>query len=155
MIIETRASIDIARPVEEVFDLATDLNRLPEYMTKVGPIPGVLGVEMVDGQTPRAGARRRVRMSDRSTIGEEVVSLDRPTRHGYRWLNPPALPFSLIVRGAEADWRFTPAGSGTRIDWTYRFTLSTFLVYPMAALIVALFRRWMTNALERIARAAS
>ena len=150
MNIQAVARIEIPRPVEKVFDVATDYRRLHEFMTKVGPIPAVLSIKMDKDAVPATGATRSVSMSDRSTIGEEILALDRPTRHHYRWMNPPAMPFGLLIRGGEADWRFTRAGDGTRVEWTYPFTLSTFLVYPLAALVVVIFRKWMTNALERI-----
>ena len=154
MKIQTRAGIEIASPVERAFDLAVDMARLSEFMTKVGPIPGVVSIVMLDGRSPETGAQRTVTMSDGSAIVEEILALDRPRRHSYRWRNPPGLPFSLLVRGAEADWVFTAQGGGTRIDWTYTFRLSTFIAYPLAALVVMLFRRWMVNALERLNSAA-
>jgi len=155
MKIQTRAGIDIASPVERVFDLAVDMARVSELMTRVGPIPGVVSMEMLDGRSPGAGAQRTVTMSDGSAIVEEILALDRPLRHAYRWRNPPGPPFSLLVRGAEADWVFTARDGGARVDWTYTFTLTSFLAYPLAALVVMLFRRWMVNALERLKRAAA
>jgi uncharacterized protein YndB with AHSA1/START domain len=150
MTIEARATIDIPGPRERVFDVAVDAARLPEYMTRKGPIPAVTSVEMLDGRAPEAGARRLVTMSDRSRIIEEIVALERPTRHVYRWLDRPAFPFSLLVRGAEAEWTFSGADGTTRVDWTYRFDLTTPLVYPLGLAAGALFRRWMGNALERL-----
>ena len=155
MKIQTRAGIDIASPVERVFDLAVDMARLCELMTKVGPIPGVASMEMQGGRSPGVGAQRTVTMTDGSTIVEEILALDRPRRHAYRWRNPPGPPFSLLVRGAEADWAFTARDGGARIDWTYTFTLTSFIAYPLAALVVMLFRRWMVNALEHLKSAAA
>jgi hypothetical protein len=61
---------------------------------------------------------------------EEITVQERPRAYRYRWLNPPAAPFSLMVRGAESDWTFRPAGAGTAVDWTYTFELTTPLGLP-------------------------
>src|SRR5688500_8813279 len=109
MMQKTQVSVEIARPREQVFDAATDPEKLPRLMKKVGPIPGVVSVEM---QGP---SRRRVTMSDRSVIGEEITVLDRPQAYRYRWSSPPPPPFNLLVRAGESDWRFSPANGGTRV----------------------------------------
>ena len=153
MKLSTRASIEIPRPPEAVFDAATDHTRLHTVMKKMGPIPGVLSVEMENGAKPAAGATRAVKMSDGSTMREEITVQDRPRAHRYRWLNPPAAPFSLLVRGADSDWVFRPAGGGTVIDWTYSFDLTSPLAYPLAAPVIWLFNRWMRAALEELRKA--
>ena len=153
MQLSTRASIEIPRPPEAVFDAATDHTRLHTVMKRTGPIPGVLSVEMEKGATPGVGATRSVKMSDGSTMREEITVHDRGKAHRYRWLNPPAAPFSLMVRGAESDWSFRPSGGGTVIDWTYTFDLTSPLVYPLAAPVIWLFNRWMKAALGELRKA--
>jgi uncharacterized protein YndB with AHSA1/START domain len=150
MQLATRAEIEIARSPGEVFDLAASCDGFPRFLHPLGPVPGVAGAEMLDASAPKPGARRRVRMTDGSTMDEELLAFERPTRHRYRWAHPPAPPFSLLVRGGEGDWTFSPAGDGTRIAWDYRFELTTPLVYPLAAVVVLLFRRWMAGGLGRL-----
>jgi hypothetical protein len=86
-------------------------------------------------------------MTDGSVVREEVLAWERPSRHRYRWLDPPAFPFSLLVRSGEGDWRFAPADGGTRIEWVYTFELTSPLVSPLAAALMPVFRRWMQRAL--------
>jgi len=148
--LEVHASRVIGAPTEKVFDFAVASENLPRILKVFGPIPGITSIEMLDGATLATGARRRVRMSDGSEIFEEVTALDRPRRHSYRWLNAPAPPFSLLVRRGEADWIFTASAQGTRIEWTYRFELTSPLAAPLAAVVMMLFKRWMQRGLERI-----
>jgi hypothetical protein len=148
--IHTRASVVVPRPVEAVFDFATSPSSFPAFMKPRAPIPGVSAVNVDGDGVTRAGATRRVAMSDGSTMGEEVLEHERPRRHAYRWMNPPRLPFSLLVRGARAAWSFAPEGAGTRIDWSYSFELTTPLVYPLGALVVKLFQGWMLAGLRGI-----
>jgi len=153
MEIRTLAAQDFAAPIDTVFDLAVDHRQFSRFMKKTGPIPGIAEAEIEGGGKVTKGARRRVKMTDGSTMEEEIVALERPSRHQYRWLNRPAFPFSLLVRGAEATWTFVPKGSGARVEWRYRFELTSPLVYPLAAPVVSIFRRWMANALAAMAKA--
>lgn len=150
MQIQTRASVQVPRPVDPVFAFATTPSNFATFMKPRPPIPGVSAVVVEgDGET-RVGARRRVAMSDGSAMGEEVLGHERSKRHAYKWLNPPKAPFSLLVRGASAEWIFAPEDGGTRIDWTYTFELTTPLVYPLATVTLKLFQRWMAAALRGI-----
>ena len=88
-------------------------------------------------------------MSDGRIVGEELLAYDRPARHRYRWLRPPAFPFSLLVSGGEGDWRFTGVNGGTRIEWDYTFELRSPLAWPVALALKAIFGRWMQRALLR------
>ena len=150
MHVQIRASTEVPRPLEATFDFATAADGFAKVLRPVPPIPGVRGAEIVGGGEPKTGGRRVVHMTDGSTVYEELLAWERPKRHRYRWASKPAFPFSLLVRAGEGDWHFSPAGTGTRIDWTYRFELTTPLVYPLALLVTALFRRWMQAGLDAI-----
>lgn len=150
MQVQTQASVVVERPVEAVFDFAVAPESQPLLLRAAPPIPGVTGIEMLDGRAPETGARRRVLLSDGSTLREEVVALERPHRHRYRWLDPPAAPLHLLVSAAEGDWVFSGHGERTRIDWTYTFTLTSPLLYPLALAVAWLFGRWMQQSLDRI-----
>jgi len=150
MQLTTRARIQVPRPPDQVFDFAVSTESFPRMMQPLGPIPGIVSMEMQGGARPARGARRRVTMTDGSVINEELLAYERPTRHQYRWLDPPKFPFSLLVKRGEGDFRFAPAEGGTRIEWTYRFQLTTPLVVGMTLPVLFLFRRWMKQGLTRI-----
>lgn len=150
MKLDTRATVHVQRPPEEVFDFAVANQSLPRLLLPFGPIPGVTAVELIEGSELRAGGRRRVSMTDGSAMIEEILALDRPLRHEYRWTHPPPAPFSLLIRSGHAVWDFAPERGGTRVEWRYTFELTSPLALPLAAPAVALFRRWMGRALERI-----
>lgn len=149
MKLTARASVEIPKPVDQVFDFATSCEGFPRFIWAFGPIPGITRAEMVGGQAPKAGAERHIYTSDGNVVEEELLAYDRPSRHRYRWLKPPAFPFSLLVRTAEGDWRFTETSGGTRIDWDYSFELTSAFVLPFAPPFMFLFRRFMQRALLR------
>jgi hypothetical protein len=155
MQIETRAQIEIAAAPEAVFDVAADIRNFPRAMRPLGIIPGVASVEMAAGATPSAGAHRFVKLTDGSVVEEEILAFDRPSQHRYRWVHPPAPPFSLVVRAGEGTWSFTPSehGQGTVVVWTYRFELTSVFAYPVALFVVSRFRRWMEQSLKHVREA--
>jgi uncharacterized protein YndB with AHSA1/START domain len=150
MAIEAHAEIEIPKPVDEVFALATSCAGFPRFLLRMGPIPAVASAVLVDAAEPKPGGRRRLVLGDGSTMEEEILAFDRPSRHRYRWGAPPAPPFSWLVRGAEGDWTFSPEGAGTRVRWTYRFEPASSLAALFARPVVLLFQRWMQRGLERL-----
>ena len=61
----------------------------------------------------------------------------------------------MIIRGAEADWRLSASGQGTRIDWDYAFELSSPLVAPLGWLVLRLFERFMQRGLVEVQKAVA
>lgn len=150
MRVSTRAEVEVERPIEEVFDFATACDGFQLFLFTVGPIPGVAGSRMVDAPAPKAGAKRDVRLTDGTTIHEVLLAYDRPSRHHYRWLKPPAPPFSWLVKCGEGDWTFSATQKGTRIVWLYHFDLTSPLARVLSPALLWFFRRWMQTGLERL-----
>lgn len=122
-----------------VFAEATSLEGLPKTFTGFGPIPGVLRAEVVGGGELKEGATRRVYNSDGSAIDEVIEALRAPERHAYRLVRGFKPPFNLLVREALSDWRFSPSAKGTRLEWSYTFTLTSPLAFPVTAPLVKVF----------------
>jgi hypothetical protein len=157
MRLDARARIELVVSPEEAFDLVADLRNFPRLMRPRGIIPGISGAEMVAGAVPSAGAHRMIKLTDGNVVEEEILAFDRPSQHRYRWMHPPARPFSLIVSGAEGTWTFEPSerGHGTTLIWNYRFALTSVFAYPIALLIIVSFRRFMEQTLEQVRAALS
>jgi len=150
MLITRHVHFESRHPVDRVFDFSVDCQNFPKYVHKTGIIPGVERVEP-EGEDPLApGSRRRVHMTDGSSMVEELTACERPSRHAYRWASLPAVPFRWMVRAAEAHLRFMPTATGTRITWDYAFTLTTPLLYPVTALVLVLFEKWMDAAMANL-----
>ncbi|HEY8515103.1 MAG TPA: SRPBCC family protein [Candidatus Binatia bacterium] len=150
MRIEVAAGVEVERPADEVFAFAVAPESFPRFVHALGPIPAIARIEVLDGRPNEPGARRRVTMSDGSEVLEEVLALDPPRRHAYRWISRPVAPLHLLVRGAEGEWRFAPTERGTHVNWTYTFDLTTPLVWPLAFATLQIFRLWMQRALDRL-----
>jgi uncharacterized protein YndB with AHSA1/START domain len=150
MQIAIRVQTQLDQAPQDVFDALADLRNFPRFIARLGPIPGVADVQWLDGAQPGAGARRRLAMSDGTTVDEEVLVFERGTEHRYRWVHPPAPPFSFLVSGGEGCFTFDRSGHGTKLVWSYALTLTSPLAYPLALPVTWLFRRWMAQGLSRV-----
>jgi ribosome-associated toxin RatA of RatAB toxin-antitoxin module len=149
MHLDAKLELSVAYSPEQVFDLVGDHRNFPRTVAKTLLVPGVVRSDVLPGSAESGvGSRRRLTLTDGTFMDEEVTAFVRPVEHSYRWLKPPPMPIALIVRSAEGSWRFTPDAVGTRIDWRYRFQLSSPLVLPLALPLVAAFRSWMHQSAE-------
>lgn len=143
--------VDLAYPLPAVWNAAATIENLPRTFGPVAPIPGVRAAEVQGGGALSVGSVRLVHLTDGSTSREEILALEERARHTYRLMDLPP-PFSWLVRHAVSDWRFAAAGSGSTIDWSYTFTLTTPLAWPLAKILVWLFGRAMDGNLAGIRR---
>lgn len=135
---------------DAVFALMVDPDRFPSMFEGYGPIPAIRSVTL---DTPLAvGATRRIHNTDGTTLTEQVTALDRPVRHAYT-LGGFRPPFSWLVTRGESDWTLSAQASGTHVRWIYDFTLTSALVYPLAAVLLKFFMgRAMQRCLDNMAR---
>ena len=107
-----RGSIEIARPVEEVFDTVADLRNEPRYNTKMTGV-----VKLTDGPIG-AGTRFEATVESRGRplpVTVEYTAFDRPRLLGSR----SAMAGSV----AEGTVRCDPTRSGTRFTWDWEVTV--------------------------------
>ncbi|MEX1362814.1 MAG: SRPBCC family protein [Nannocystaceae bacterium] len=149
MHVAATAQTEIRRPVAEVFDRLVATRSLPELCLPYGPLAGIVDARIEGDATLAAGVRRVVTMSDGAVLVEDVLELERPQTHAYRWTGGLRLPASLLVRSGEGRWAFSESDGVTTVQWRYRLELTSPLAYPVALLLVRLFDRWMQRALDR------
>ena len=101
-------SIEIARPVEDVFDFVADQTNEPTYN------PQMARCEQVAPGPVAVGTRFRSLMRSRLAevpMESEVLELERPRRVRTRTTMD-----SAVVDGSLS---FAPAGAGTRMSWDW------------------------------------
>ncbi len=135
----------------EVFALAVDPARFP--FPGYGPIAAVRTITL--DASLAVGSTRKIHNADGSVLTETVTVLDAPRHHAYE-LSGFVAPFAWLVQLGEADWRLRPAGDGTDVTWTYRFTLASALAWPLAAPLLHVFmQRAMARSLAAMAAIVS
>ena len=98
-------TVDIAAPVEQVFDLWTNLERLHEW------IEGISKVTDVTGPSDRAGTRYTIWFGGMRSPSE-ILEAERPHRLRTRFGN-------RMLRG-ETRVTFEPTATGTRLTQEFR-----------------------------------
>jgi hypothetical protein len=152
MFLDAHAAITVPGPAEAAFDLAVDAAGFHRFMGRLGPIPGVVKAAVIGTGPLVPGLRRRLEMTDGTVVLEEIVEHRRPSLHAYRWVRAPAPLFSLLVATGASTWTFISEDGATRVDWSYRFGLTSPLAWPLALPVTWLFSAWMARALAALAR---
>lgn len=151
MFVRTSANVVVAKPIEEVFDLATNMEEFHKVFTGWGPISGNARVEQLDKGRPRPGSRRRVIGKDGSVILEEIHQFTRPAAHRYRIVSGLPQPLGMLVNYGDAAWRFKAITGGTSITWDYKFKVKNVAAIPATSAIIKIpFQRAMQRCLNNI-----
>jgi hypothetical protein len=154
MSIEVNASVTTRGTPDAVFaEAAGKVENLARFFTGYGGvIPGIREARLEGDGVMRAGALRRVQLSDGSVIKERILRFEPPLVHAYDMAEMNTLQ-KLLCTNMESTWRFSPAEGGTRIDWHYRIDPRGLLVRPLCVVVAKLFERAMQRCLNHIAAA--
>ncbi|MGH8049556.1 MAG: SRPBCC family protein [Methylococcales bacterium] len=143
MKIVCQATRDFNCGPEPIFELMVDAGSFPACFTGYGLIPAIRKVRLVE---PLAvGVIRHIYNADNSVLTEQVTVLEKPHRHAYT-LSGFQAPFSWLVKKGESDWQLKKQGNASHVRWTYEFTLTSFLLYPVCYVLLKFF---MQRAMQR------
>ncbi|SFX72525.1 SRPBCC family protein [Streptomyces atratus] len=104
-------------PVRLIF--AAEVSAAPEevYRALADDVPGWPGwfTAVTAARPTEGGAGREVRLKGGFVIRETIMATEPGKRYAYRadQTNAPGM------RALLEDWRLTPAGTGTRVRWTF------------------------------------
>ncbi|WP_353951551.1 SRPBCC family protein [Knoellia sp. S7-12] len=136
--------------VEEAFDRLLP-HPLPEVFSRRRlAIPPIKGVRGQSGTWGAVGQTRTILLADGGTMLETLTAVERPRSFDYT-ITDVAGAMKPLVAGAEGRWTFEPAGTGTRITWSWVLTPTTAgrLVMPMFG---AMWNGYARQALEEVER---
>jgi hypothetical protein len=95
------------------------------------------------------GQSRRIVLSDGGAMTERLTVVERPTVFGYR-IDELKGPLRLMVSSVTGEWRFEPAGTGTRITWTWDLTPASGPGRYALPAFARMWRGYARQALEEI-----
>ena len=149
VIIKT-ASIDVRRPVEEVFDFVTDENSLPKILPKLGPIHAVTGSTIIKGPWRQAGATRTLHFDSGDTLKEQLLAFNRPFYFSYS-ISEFSNFAKHLTRIAYGQWWFSAMEGGTHIDWKYSFLPKNAFTRPVVSLFMnKYYEKYMNQCLHLV-----
>ena len=140
------------REPASIFELMIDAASFPGCFTGYGLIPAIVSIGL--NEPLAVGVIRHIYNADGSVLNETVTLLDKPNRHCYI-LSGFKAPFSWLVRQGESDWQLSKLERETHVRWTYEFTPTTFLLYPICFILLKFFmqsamRRCLENMSDRL-----
>lgn len=73
------------------------------------------------GAWDTAGETRTIVLADGATMRETLTAIEAPASFSYE-ITPLSGPLKLLVGHVAGRWAFSPAGTGTRITWSWDVT---------------------------------
>jgi hypothetical protein len=138
--------VEVDRAFDEV--LAEPLPRV--FSRRYGAIAPVQEVRDQTGDAwGTVGQSRRIVLSDGGAMTERLTTVERPTAFGYD-ISDLKGPLKLLVSSATGEWRFEPAGTGTRITWTWVLEPASGVGRYALPVFARLWRGYARQALEEV-----
>ena len=128
--LQMKCSRAIAAPVERVFELASDLRGAP------GRVKAITKMNVLTEGPVRKGTRfreTRLMFGREATEEMEITAFNRP--HGY------TVECTSCGCHYMTEFRFTPAGSSTEVEMTFKAVPLTFMARIMGTLMRPLAKK--------------
>ncbi|NYI79259.1 SRPBCC family protein [Nocardioides panzhihuensis] len=112
-----------AIPVEPEMALALVLPApLPKiFGRRYAAITPITEIRDQTGAWDTAGQTRTIVLADGATMQETLTAIDAPSSFSYE-ITPLSGPLKLLVGHVVGRWSFSPAGTGTRVTWSWDVT---------------------------------
>ncbi|MBV9092005.1 MAG: SRPBCC family protein [Mycobacteriaceae bacterium] len=117
------------------------------FCRRYGPIPPIKAVRNQTGEWDSVGQTRTVVLSGGGTMREELTHIDAPHSFDYI-LSDITGPMSPLVSRIDGEWRFAPAGTGTRVTWRWAIQPKSRLAAPALPVFGRLWQGYARQALE-------
>lgn len=95
------------------------------------------------------GQIRRIFMAGGGSLTETLLTVRHPESFTYR-LSDITGPTSLIATSIDGEWRFSPAGTGTRITWSWEVQPSSALAAVGMSVFETMWQGYARAALESV-----
>lgn len=133
-----REKVLLPVPPAEAYDFLLSTEAVPMF-EGYGPVPGIERL-VWEGQSDVVGSEGVVHSVDGSTHRERVLVADRPHLYVIKiWDFSSA--FRFLTNNARESWTLEPNTQGTSAAREFSFTLRSPLLYPLARVVAAGFRR--------------
>jgi hypothetical protein len=105
--------------VQTAYDVVRPVPLAQLFCRRYGPMPPIRETRGHDGEwATEVGQTRTIVLADGGTLFETITELDPPHAFAYQ-ITDIAGPMKPLVRKLDGRWDFTPAGTGTRVSWTW------------------------------------
>lgn len=136
---------------DEAFTRTLEMPLNAIFTRRYGPIPAIRDTA---GDTPwnTPGQRRTIRLADGGSLQESLETVEPPHRFTYV-LTEPTGPLAPLVERIDGTWAFEPAGTGTRVTWSWTAHPRAPWTRPLLIAFAAAWRGYADRALEDLSEA--
>ena len=149
--VHAEASHSVPVPVGQAYDAVLTAPLPAIFSRRFGPLPPIREVRDQSGEWGAGGVgqTRTIVTADRGTMLEELTILEPPGRFGYT-LSRITGPMKPLVAHVEGEWSFAPAGTGTRITWTWTFHPANGVAGMLLPALARMWRGYARQGLEEV-----
>jgi hypothetical protein len=96
-----------------------------------------------------AGETRTIVLADGATMRETLTGIDSPSSFSYE-ITPLSGPLKLLVGHVAGRWSFAPAGTGTRVTWSWDVTPASGVASFAMPVIGRMWKGYARQSLESL-----
>lgn len=150
MTTQLRSSRSFPVPVERAYDQVLPMPLPSLFSRRYGPISPVSGVRGQAGAWgDGVGQTRTIVLADGGTMRETLVHLERPSRFAYS-IDRITGPMKPLVGSAQGAWTFEPAGTGTRVTWSWDVEAANAVGARLMPVFARLWQGFARQGLEQL-----
>ncbi|MEM7373692.1 MAG: SRPBCC family protein [Bacteroidota bacterium] len=147
-ILKREATVLVSSTKEEAFDYISSSEKLPEWLKKVGMIPGAKHVEELDDSYDKIGQQRKVIFEGGSSAVEQLLTRNFPMNYSYK-INQFSNFLKNMSDAAYGELFFDTVDAQTRITWVYSFTYKNVLARMFLSLFLSVsYKKFMAISLR-------
>lgn len=140
-------STDLPFSAEDAYNFVLPLPLPQLFAKRHGPFPPITSTDQ-EGEWGTVGQTRVIHTSDGASMHETLTAAEAPGFFGYK-IGNLAGPMKALIRRVEGRWSLEPAGTGSRVTWTWDVTPTTVGKLAMPVFGV-LWKGYAAKALARI-----
>ncbi|OBK17474.1 SRPBCC family protein [Mycobacterium asiaticum] len=114
-----------------------------------GVIPPIKQVHDQDDPWGAAGQTRTLVMVGGGQVHETLTDVDPPKSFSYT-LSEIRGPLSTLVSTVDGEWSFTPAGTGTRVNWRWTLHPKSAGAAPLLPVFGKMWKGYARVVLEKL-----
>lgn len=138
--------------LDEVFrcTLTTPLPQL--FSRRYGVLPAITDVTGFTPPWGSVGQSRTIRTADGGSMRETLLQIDGPRSFSYQ-IGSITGPMVALIASVEGTWSFEPAGTGTRVGWSWTIRAAngaSALVLPVFGRMWGGYARQALEELEKV-----
>lgn len=147
-VLTRRAQVMVNCSEQEAFDYISSSAKLPEWLKKVGAVPGAEKVDELDGSYNKVGESRIITFQGGDTAEEQLLTYNPPGNYSYK-ISKFSNFLKKLSNEAYGQLWFDTIDGQTRITWAYSFSFKNFAArIALSSFLTLVYKRFMRKSLQ-------